>query len=72
MSLYMTYSMLLSYNLKYTNHTKYIKMKLKTTPKQVRIPTNKITILERIAIEEDKTTCQVIRDAINSHVKKIS
>ena len=44
-------------------------MKLKTIPKQVRIPTNKITILERIAIEEDKTTCQVIRDAINAYLK---
>ncbi len=44
-------------------------MKLKTTPKQVRIPTNKITILERIAISEDKTSCQVIRDAINAHLK---
>ena len=42
-------------------------MKLKTTPKQVRIPNNKITILERIAIEEDKTSSQVIRDAINAH-----
>ncbi len=45
-------------------------MKLKTTPKQVRIPTNKITILERIAIEEDKTSCQVIRDAIGAYIKK--
>lgn len=45
-------------------------MKLKTIPKQVRIPTNKITILERIAIEEDKSSCQVIRDAISSHLKK--
>ncbi len=45
-------------------------MKLKTIPKQVRIPTNKITLLERIAIEEDKTSCQVIRDAINAHIKK--
>lgn len=44
-------------------------MKLKTTPKQVRIPVNKIGILERIAIEEDKTSCQVIRDAINAHLK---
>ena len=44
-------------------------MKLKTPPKQVRIPLNKITILERIAIEEDKTTCQVLRDAINAHIK---
>lgn len=44
-------------------------MKLKTTPKQVRIPVNKLTILERIAIEEDKTSCQVIRDAINAHLK---
>lgn len=44
-------------------------MKLKNTPKQVRIPTNKIAILERIAIEEDKTTCQVIRDAINAYLK---
>ncbi len=45
-------------------------MKLKTIPKQVRILTNKITLLERIAIEEDKTSCQVIRDAINAHIKK--
>ncbi len=45
-------------------------MRLKNTPKQVRIPVNKLTILERIAIEEDKTSCQVIRDAINSHLKK--
>ena len=44
-------------------------MKLKNIPKQVRIPTNKITILERIAMSEDKTSCQVIRDAINAHVK---
>ena len=44
-------------------------MKLKTIPKQVRIPTNKITILERIALEEDKTSCQVIRDAINAYIK---
>ena len=44
-------------------------MKLKTTPKQVRIPVNKLTILERIATEEDKTSCQVIRDAINAHLK---
>lgn len=44
-------------------------MKLKTIPKQVRIPTNKITILERIAIEEDKSSCQVIRDAVNAHLK---
>lgn len=44
-------------------------MKLKTTPKQVRIPVNKIGILERIAIEEDKTSCQVIRDAINAYLK---
>ena len=45
-------------------------MKLKTIPKQVRIPTNKITILERIAIEEDKTSSQVIRDAINAHIRQ--
>ena len=45
-------------------------MKLKTIPKQVRIPINKLTILERIATEEDKTSCQVIRDAINAYLKK--
>ena len=44
-------------------------MKLKTTPKQVRIPINKLNILERIARSEDKTTCQVIRDAVNAHLK---
>lgn len=44
-------------------------MKLKNTPKQVRIPINKLTILERIAIEEDKTSSQVIRDAINAYLK---
>ena len=44
-------------------------MKLKTIPKQVRIPINKLTILERIPTEEDKTSCQVIRDAINAYLK---
>lgn len=44
-------------------------MKLKNTPKQVRIPVNKLTILEQIATEEDKTSCQVIRDAINAYLK---
>ena len=44
-------------------------MKLKTRPKQVRIPINKLIILERIATEEDKTSCQVIRDAINAYLK---
>ena len=44
-------------------------MKLKTTPKQVRIPINKITILGRIAVEEDKSSCQVIRDAISAYLK---
>lgn len=44
-------------------------MKLKTIPKQVRISTNKVAILEKIAIEEDKTSCQVIRDAINAYLK---
>lgn len=44
-------------------------MKLKNTPKQVRIPVNKLTIIERIARSEDKTSCQVIRDAINAHLK---
>ena len=44
-------------------------MKIKTTPKQVRIPSNKIVILERIAVEEDKSSCQVIRDAINAYLK---
>ncbi len=45
-------------------------MKLKTTPKQVRISINKLTILERIATAEDKTTSQVIRDAINAHIRQ--
>ena len=44
-------------------------MRLKNKPKQVRIPVNKLTILERIAIEEDKSSCQVIRDAISAYIK---
>ena len=45
-------------------------MKIKTTPKQVRIPSNKIVILERIAVEEDKSSSQVIRDAIGAYIRK--